>query len=235
MARRTRGDGRSTRWDAHREQRRAELVQAAVRAIDRHGPDAGVAEIAAEAGISKPVLYRYFADKDELHAAVGRWGAGEVLAGLLPALRDTDLTVRERVDLAVDGYLRTLEEHPQVFLLLVRHRGADPLADGKATITAAIARALGDTLRGLEVDAAGAEPWAEGVVGLCLSTGEWWVSRRTMSRAAVGRYLGVFVWHALEGAATELGVPLSAVDRPGRPLDREDVPAATPLRKRGEP
>ena len=226
MASKVKGDGRTTRWDAHRDQRRAELVQAAVRAIDQHGPDVTIADIAAEAGVSKPVLYRYFTDKDELHAAVGRWGAEEVLAGMLPPLR-SDAPVRERVARAVDAYLSTLEEHPQVFLLLVRHRGSDPLADGKAAIAAAFTRFLGDTLRELDVDAAGAEPWAEGLLGLGLSTGEWWLERRTMSKAAVGRYLSAFVWHALEGAAAELGVPLSALDHPAAQPAR-----ATPIRGR---
>ena len=69
MASKVKGDGRTTRWDAHRDQRRAELVQAAVRAIDQHGPDVTIADIAAEAGVSKPVLYRYFTDKDQPRAA----------------------------------------------------------------------------------------------------------------------------------------------------------------------
>jgi AcrR family transcriptional regulator len=213
MAPKVKGDGRATRWDTHRDQRRGELVQAAVRAIDQHGPDVTIADIAAEAGVSKPVLYRYFADKDELHAAVGMWGADEVLAGMIPALQ-SDAPVQERVARAVDAYLTTLEEHPQVFLLLVRHRGSDPLAGGKAAIAAAFSRLLGDTLRELNVDAAGAEPWAEGLLGLGLATGEWWLERQTMSKAAVCGYLTAFIWHALEGAATELGVPLSALDRP---------------------
>ena len=221
-------DGRATRWGAHRDQRRAELVQAAVRAIDRRGPDVGIAEIAAEAGVSKPVLYRYFADKDELHAAVGQWGANEVLSRLLPALK-SDRPVRERISDAVDAYLATLEQHPQVFMLLVRHRGSDPLAHGKSTIAAALSRVLGDTLRGLHLDAGGAEPWAEGVVGLGLATGEWWLERQTMSRAAAGRYLSAFVWHALDGAAAELGVPLSALDHPSSGSRRTARPAGEPI------
>ena len=164
MPRKPKDDGRTTRWDAHRDRRRADLVLAAVRAIDRHGPDAAIADMAAEAGVSKPVLYRYFADKDELHAAVGQWGANEVLARMMPAL-SSDAPVRDRIADATDAYLATIEEHPQVFLLLVRHRGADALADGKAAIAAAFARFLGDTLRDLGVDAAGAEPWSHGLVG----------------------------------------------------------------------
>ncbi|MDP3892946.1 TetR/AcrR family transcriptional regulator [Nocardioides sp.] len=208
-------DGRSTRWDDHREQRRAELVTAAVAAIDRHGPEASIADIAAEAAVSRPVLYRYFDDKAELHAAVGQWGATLVLDRLMPVLL-TDEPIRARVEAGVAAYLSVLEEHPQVFLLLVRHQvtGSDPLADGKAGIASTIARVLGDTLRELGVDAAGAEPWAHGLVGLGLSTGEWWVERQTMSRNAVARYLSEFVWHAFEGIAAEYGVPLSDLDRP---------------------
>ena len=228
MPSKVKSDGRTTRWDAHRDQRHAELVLAAVRAIDQHGPDVTIADIAAEAGVSKPVLYRYFTDKDQLHAAVGRWGAQEVLSGMLPALR-SNAPVQQRVAQAVDAYLTTLEEHPQVFLLLVRHRGSDPLADGKAAIAAAFTRFLGDTLRELNVDAAGAEPWAEGLLGLGLSTGEWWLERQTMSKAAVGGYLTAFIWHALEGAATELGVPLSALDHPNAVTS---PPAPTPIRGR---
>jgi AcrR family transcriptional regulator len=215
------GDGRATRWDSHREERRGELVEAAVRAIDRQGPDVSMAAIAVDAGVSKPVLYRYFSDKDQLHAAVGQWGADEVLARVVPALL-RDAPIRERIERAVSAYLAAIEEHHQVFLLLVRHRagGGDPLADGKAKIAAALARVLGDALRELDIDAAGAELWAQSVVGLGLTTGEWWLERRTMSRAAVSRYLSAFVWHALEGATAEAGRPISTYGAPPTSVTR---------------
>lgn len=210
----TEPDGRSSRWDAHREERRAELLAAAVRAIDEQGPEVNMSEIAAAAGVSKPVLYRYFSDKDELHAAVGQWGADEVLSGVVPALL-VDAPVRARVEAAVDAYLRVIEEHPQVFFLLVRQRAGDagdPLADGKARIAATLTRFLAETMRGLGVDPGGAEPWSQGIVGLCLASGEWWLEHRTMPRVQISAYLGSFVWHSLEGPAAELGVPLSALD-----------------------
>src|SRR5947209_14328014 len=90
------GDGRSTRWSEHREARRTELVAAAVSAIDEHGPAASIAEMAASAGVSKPVLYRYFADKDDLYRAVGQWGAEQVMAVLVPTLL-ADAPMRDKV------------------------------------------------------------------------------------------------------------------------------------------
>ncbi len=215
MRRNVKGDdGRSTRWSAHREARRAELVEAAVTAIDQLGPLAGIEDIAAAARVSKPVLYRYFADKADLHAAVGTWGATLVLERLMPALV-ADGTLRERVDLGCDAYLATIEQHPNVFLLLVQHRvggDTDPLADGKAAIAAAIARVMGDALRGFGADSAGAAPWAHGLVGLGLSTGEWWLDRQTMTRAHVGAYLTDFVWHALRGISAGYGVDIETSD-----------------------
>ena len=102
-------------------------------AIDRLGPTASVEDIATAASVSKPVLYRYFSDKADLHAAVGAYGADLVLERLAPALV-ADGTLRDRVDLACDAYLALLDEHPNVFLLLVQNRvgrDQDPLADGK--------------------------------------------------------------------------------------------------------
>jgi AcrR family transcriptional regulator len=206
-------DGRNTRWDDHRESRRAELVEAAVAAIDEHGASASIAQIAASAGVSKPVLYRYFSDKDDLYRAVGHWGAHQVVDAIVPTLAG-DGSLRTRVERACTQYLTLISRHPHVFFLLVEHpNNQDPFADGKEMVAAAFARTLNDGLSELGVDASGAEPWAYGLLGLGLSTGEWWLRRRTMSRAAVSRHLSSFVWNAFEGIARENGV---RIDTQGR-------------------
>lgn len=199
-------DGRSTRWDDHRESRRAELVAAAVAAIDEHGPAASIAQIAASAGVSKPVLYRYFTDKDDLYRAVGQWGAQQVLDALLPVLVSPG-EMRTKVFAGCDAYLGVIDEHPQVFLLLIEHRTADdPLADGKEQIASVFAKLMGDTLRRLGADAGGAEPWAHGLIGMGLSVGEWYLRRDIMSREATAQYLAAFIWHAFSGFAADHGV-----------------------------
>ncbi len=201
-------DGRATRWVDHRESRRAELVAAAVAAIDRFGTTASIAQIAETAGVSRPVLYRYFADKDDLYRAVGQWGADRVLSALMEVLLDDDIPIRDKVYRGSDVYLEFLQEHPQVFLLLTEHRSTDPLSDGKERIAAAFARVFGDTLRGMGLDAGGAEAWAHGVVGLGLSVGEWWLRRNVMSRPAAADYLASFIWHAFNGFALDNGVQI---------------------------
>src|SRR6185503_19473544 len=50
--------------------RRDELLAAADRAVRELGPEASMDAIAAEAGITKPIVYRYFGDKDDLYAAL---------------------------------------------------------------------------------------------------------------------------------------------------------------------
>lgn len=209
---RARSDRRTTRWDEHREQRREELVEAAVRAIDRLGPDASVAEMAAEASTSKPMMYRYFADKRDVHAAVAAWVSARVVERLIPALT-AEGPIQERIVAGVDGYLQVIEEHPQVFQLLLHYRGeGDLLAVEKDSIATSLSVLLGSTLHALDIDTAGAEPWAHGLVGLGLSTGEWWLDRKTMSRAAVGEYLSQLVWHAFAGIVGAHGRSLSDLE-----------------------
>lgn len=198
-------DRRSSRWEAHRAARRAALVATAVEAIDAHGPEVSLDLIAAQAGVTKPVLYRYFADKDELLAAVARWGAEQVFASVTRVL-SADLTPREVVTQVIDSYLAEVEQHRNVFLVTVRHLGPaeeGPLADGRTAMAAVLSRALGDALREAGVDAGGAEPWAYALVGMALSTAEWWLERETMSRGALAEYLTLFVWHALDGISRE--------------------------------
>lgn len=47
------------------DRRRRELLEAADRVVLRDGPQASMNAIAAEAGITKPILYRHFGDKGD--------------------------------------------------------------------------------------------------------------------------------------------------------------------------
>ncbi len=79
-------DGRNTRWEEHRRERRKALVEGALDAIRTHGPRVGMDEIATAAGTSKTVFYRHFADRAGLHRAVAERVDRIVLRDLARAL-----------------------------------------------------------------------------------------------------------------------------------------------------
>jgi len=203
------GDGRSVRWAAHRAARREELVVAAAGAIAEHGPGVHLGEIATAAGVSKPVLYRYFSDKDDLLAATTDWVADRIVAAVTDVLRTADLAPREAVARAVGAYLAEVERHRNVFLLAVRHhtQGVDgSVADGKSAAADVLMRALERALSAAGADTSGAEPWAHAVVGAGVSTAEWWLERGTVGREVVEEHLTAFIWHAFDGLSREHGL-----------------------------
>ena len=64
------------------EVRRDQLVQAALRVFARAGyRSAGTLEIAREAGVGEPTIYRYFGDKKDLYLEVLKRSAELILAG----------------------------------------------------------------------------------------------------------------------------------------------------------
>jgi AcrR family transcriptional regulator len=204
-------DGRKGRWAGHREQRRAELTTAAIAAIRQFGPEVGMDRIAAHAGVSKPVLYRYFADKSELWLAVGQEAAAMVLDAIVPAVAEVR-EERDAVAAAVDAYLAHIEADTNLYQFVVhqpevsRHR--DVVADVVDTVASGLARILGDRLRARGLDSGAALPWAYGVVGYVQSVGDWWLRRQQpISREALGDYLTTFLWGGIAGIRHAADIP----------------------------
>lgn len=100
------------------ERRRRELLEAADRVVLRDGPGASMNAIAAEAGITKPILYRHFGDKGGLYAALAKRHTDALLASLRAAL-DAPAERRERVESTLDTYLAAIEARPQVYRFLM--------------------------------------------------------------------------------------------------------------------
>lgn len=211
------GDGRRSRWTGHRQQRREEFVRAALRVLARSGPDLPVDAVAAEAGVSKPVLYRYFNDKAALVEALGEVGSAALLARMLPAMQ-SDRPPLDRVRDAVSAYFALIDEQPNLYRLLARWPCPESVQRDKDLIATTLTAILGDYLRVFGLDSGGAEPWAYGLTGLVQSTGEWWLSRRSMSRVHVVGYVTELIWAALSGVLRDAGVALDP--EPARMEDR---------------
>lgn len=198
-------DARASRWRGHRAARRAELLDATLRAIRRHGPDAGMDDIAAEAGVTKPVLYRHFADKAELYLAVGQHLADEVLTKLGPVLAAAT-EERGAIAAVIDTYLAAIESEPELYRFVMRRSFAgtpvagDPVGDHAELIAAALATVIEERMTVLRMDPAPAGAWAHGLVGFVQSTGDWWLREGTRTtRATLTDQLTTLIWQGFAG------------------------------------
>ena len=195
-----------------------------MRALAEHGPDVGMDHIAAEAGVTKPVLYRHFTDKADLFVALGQRGTEILFDRLIPAMNNEEAPV-PRIRKSLDAFFSTVEEHPNLYRVLVRRSFAkatveqDIVAEDKELIANALSALLGDYLRSLDMDSGGAEPWAHGIVGMVQNVSEWWLERHTMNRDAVVEYLTQLIWSAIDGFTRAHGVALD----PNKPLDVNKV------------
>jgi AcrR family transcriptional regulator len=205
-------DGRRSRWTAHRAARREELIDAAVRSIARHGADAGMDQIAADAQTSKPVIYRYFADKTDLYRAVTQRVVGTIIT-TLRAVTEGSPSSRELMHASVDGYLALLEQSPELYRFVVRHPyleatgGASP-ATFSEVIADLLAEQLADPLRAGGLDPSYAHPWSEAIVGFISAASLWWVDHReAMTRQQLADYLAALLWGGAAGVHLYAGQP----------------------------
>jgi len=197
-------DRRSSRWDEHRRARRLELIDATLAAVGKHGAGVGMEEIAAEARTSKTVVYRHFADRNELHLAV----CNRVASQLLPKLRasmENNSHPRAMVAAAIDTYLAFIEADPELYRFVVRSAALDrptgnPIDRLSDLVGQQAAAAVSVALQQAGRDPAAAAPWGHGVVGLVRSAADWWLrADRPMLRGELAAHLTDLAWAGLSG------------------------------------
>lgn len=197
------------------ERRRLELLEAADRVVLREGPSASMNAIAAEAGITKPILYRHFGDKGGLYRALAERHTNALLKSLREAL-DAPASRREQVEATLHTYLATIETHPQVYRFLMHpaentesvesaeaHEGDQGFDVGQHT--APLLRRLGEELakfieERLELGPGGQElarVWGHGIVGMMHAAGDWWLGERPCSREQLVGHLADLLWGRL--------------------------------------
>ncbi|MFI1017787.1 TetR family transcriptional regulator [Streptomyces sp. NPDC020965] len=191
--------------------RRRELLEAADRVVLRQGPRASMNAIAAEAGITKPILYRHFGDKGGLYRALAKRHTDALLTSLRAAL-DAPAERRERVEATLDTYLAAIEARPQVYRFLM-HPADDahqPETGSEAGFdvgrhSAPLLRRLGEELATVIYERGELGPdgerlarvWGHGIVGMMHAAGDWWLGERPCSRAELVRSLADLLWGRL--------------------------------------
>lgn len=206
-----RTDRRATRWDTHRQQRRVQLVDAAITAIRAHGAGLGMEHVAAAAGTSKTVVYRHFADRTQLYLAVCARIA-ENLAEQVRIAMDGASGPRATTIAGIDAYLRMIESDPEVYRFVVhrplveRAPSTDPVADLVSLIGDRVAAVIAAQLTAAGADPTPAGPWGHGVVGMVRAAADHWLAAggpARMSREALATHLTDLAWSGLAGLTPE--------------------------------
>ena len=182
------------RGQAWRQGRRAEFLEAADRVILREGPSASMDGIAAEAGISRMVLYRNFGDKGGLYRALAERYVTSLMDRLRAALLSTD-DPQARLEATIDAYVGFIEENKEAYDFLM-HRAIregreaeETVADFMRTVAHEIGNVLKREISALGFDPDPAEAWAHGVVGMVHLSTDWWLRSGDVSRERFIRYL----------------------------------------------
>jgi AcrR family transcriptional regulator len=183
----------------HRSQRREELLEAALGVIRRQGRAASMEAMAAAAKITKPILYRYFGDREGLFNAVADRFAGELIERIDAAL-SASAPPRERLVRAIDSYVGFIEDDPELYGFVMEAR-MTVLLGVADRIAAPIARAIGEELRAASADSGPAESWAYGIVGMVHLAGAHWAQNPTLPRRRLVEYLTELVWSGMPGFA----------------------------------
>jgi AcrR family transcriptional regulator len=159
-----------------------------------------VEEIAAKAGVSKPVVYEHFGGKEGLYAVIVDREMRSLLGRIESALtEDHPRMLLEQAALALLDYI---EAETDGFRVLVRD---SPVA----TATGSFASLIGDIAVRVEYllaaefkqrgfDAKYAPMYSQMLVGMVALTGQWWVDVRRPKKTEVAAHLVNLAWNGLK-------------------------------------
>jgi AcrR family transcriptional regulator len=206
-------DGRSTRWDPHRRERRAAIIDAAIEAIEEYGPEALTAQVAEKAGVPRTHVYRHFEGKHALDLAVSRHAARQIGESIRAGLA-TPGSARTIIGGAIDEHLRWVEAHPNLYRFLAQHAyavattGSPAADDAKAAFATELSALLARYMSLFDLDTGPAERVIIGVVGMVDSTAAWWLEHPDVPRKELTTQLTEQVWLIIDHTARALGLVL---------------------------
>ncbi len=195
-------DGRKRRWHQHKVNRRNELVDGTIEAIRRQSRFLSMDEIAAEIGVSKTVLYRYFVDKNDLTTAVMMRFTQTTLIPNMAAALTSDLDGYDLTREVIRVYVETMAAEPEPYGFVMANSSGSKskvIADSERIIARMIAVMLRRRMQQAGVDTGGVEPWAYLIVGGVQLATHSWMSNPRMSTDELIDYLTMLSWSALCG------------------------------------
>lgn len=195
-------DGRKRRWHQHKVDRRNELVDGTLEAVRRRGSNVSMDEIAAEIGVSKTVLYRYFVDKNDLTTAVMMRFAQTTLIPNMASALSSNLDGFELTREIIRVYVDTVAAEPEIYPFVFANSSASKskaIADSEQIIARMLAVVLRRRMAHAGMDTGGVDAFAFHTVGGVQLATHSWMSNRRMTAEQLIDYLTLLSWSALRG------------------------------------
>ena len=183
-------------------ERRAQLLDAALALVAAEGfQSATMDSVAAEAGVTKPVLYQHFSSKRELFLELLR-DVGRRLTESVGEATARASSPREMVDFGFAAYFDFVADHPDEFKLLFGE-GVRVDVDFAVEVTT-VERSIAQFVAGLitieDLDASERLVLAHGIVGLAEGTGRHWTAvGRPGDVAELAAQVADLAWYGLRG------------------------------------
>jgi len=181
-------------------ERREQLLDIGRRLFAERGLDGtSIEEIAAQAGVSKPVVYEHFGGKEGLYAVVVDREVERFLT-MATRLLDGEDTMA-KFEIAAVQLLRYIQENSDGFRILVRDSnptsGSGTFASLISDIASQVEYILGDVLKGRGYDPKLAPVYAQMLVGMVTSAGQWWLDARKPELEEMAAHLVNLAWNGM--------------------------------------
>lgn len=179
-----------------RTQRRAELLDSTVALIRREGPLVSMDRIAAECGVTKPIIYRYFGDREGLVREVACRLVGEFASEMHNATGNTT-SARAHLAATMDAFLSVVERESNLYRFINHHTSIERRDLFGRLVAERFATDFGHWLRGASVPQEAAHTWGYALVGILHFASDWWTGERSLTRADLVDQLMALVWDGL--------------------------------------
>jgi AcrR family transcriptional regulator len=156
-------------------ERREQLLDIGRSLFAQKGFDAtSVEEIAAKAGVSKPVVYEHFGGKEGLYA----------------------FALLDYVESSSDGFRILVRDSPVA-------QSTGSFASLISDAASQVEHIMGNQLKSRGFNPGLAPMYAQMLVGMVALTGQWWLDARKPDKAVVAAHLVNLAWNGLSGLEAE--------------------------------
>ncbi len=185
--------------------RREQLIDVARALFAERGLEGtSVEEIAAQARVSKPVVYEHFGGKEGLYAAVIDQEVRRLHDAIAAAITRPHTEPRSLIELGTHALLDYIEENPDGFRIISRDSSPYSPTGSFQTILSSIATRVQGLLAD-QFDRRGYDPetaplYSQMLVGLVALAGQWWVDNREVTHLAkpeVAAHLVNLAWNGM--------------------------------------